>query len=156
MLGLSLGTGIDSRLHARVGPGRIPPAPGAAAPALLAGPRLTGSGKIGSAVSVDPGVWSGSPRLALQWRRNGSPIPGGTDPIYVPVDSDDLTDLTCTITAINPAGSASAGTPSLFITHVSPGALGLPDVNYVQDFRSSGIECNFRLHRCGAEVRRHR
>ena len=138
MLGLSLGTGIDSRVHARVGPGRIPPALEAVAPALLALPRLTGTGKIGSAVSVDPGVWSGwpSPRLALQRRRNGSPIPGGTDPIYLPVTSDDRTDLSCTIGAVNAAGSASAGTSSLFITHVSPAALGLPDVNYAQELRS--------------------
>jgi hypothetical protein len=139
MLGLSLGTGIDSRLHARIGPGRTPPARAAVAPALLEVPRLTGTGKIGSAVTVDPGVWIGwpPPRLALQWRRNGSPIPGGTDPIYVPVANDDRTDLSCTIGAVNAAGSASAGTSSLFITHVSPAALGLPDVNYAQD---SGVQ----------------
>ena len=50
----------------------------AVAPALVTAPQLSGSGKIGAAVGVDAGSWSGKPTpvTALQWRRDGADIAG--------------------------------------------------------------------------------
>ena len=98
----------------------------AAAPALVTAPGLSGTGKIGAAVSVDAGSWSGKPApvTALQWRRDGatSPAPPGratrrwrrtTGP-----------QLSCRVTASNVAGSAVATTAALPVTRVAPVASG--------------------------------
>ena len=45
-----------------------------AKPAVVTAPNLSGNGKIGLAVMVDAGDWSGqpAPTMALQWQRDGA------------------------------------------------------------------------------------
>ena len=95
--------------------GTPPEEPPAEAPAVVTAPELTGSGKIGAAVGVDAGTWSGrpAPSTALQWRRDGADIAGATGASYTPVAADDRTALTCRVTATNLAGSAVATTAAL-------------------------------------------
>ena len=92
------------------------------APAVVSQPKLSGTGKVGAAVSVDPGSWSGkpAPALALQWRRGGTAIAGATAASYVPVAADDRTELSCRVTASNVAGSLAATTAALAVTRVAP------------------------------------
>jgi hypothetical protein len=122
MVALALGTGVDAD-------GRRPPQ----APGLVAAPRLSGTGRIGEAVELDPGVWSGAPALAVEWRRDGAAIPGAAGLGYVPVAADDRTDLTAHVTASNAAGSAAAETAALAIVRVAPVVVGaLPDLALAQ------------------------
>ena len=98
------------------------------APALVTAPTLSGTGKIAAALSVDPGVWSGqpAPALALQWRRDGTDIPGATASGYLPVAADDLAEVSCAVTASNAAGSLEAVTDPVRVTQVAPAAAGSP------------------------------
>jgi hypothetical protein len=108
---------------------------GSAAPALIAPPALSGTGRVGEAVELDPGTWSGTPapELAVQWRRDGATIPGATGLGYVPTAADDRTDLTALVTASNAAGSAAAETSPLGIVRAAPVALGaLEDLALLQ------------------------
>ena len=109
--------------------------PVATEPAVVTAPTLTGAGKIGVVVTADAGSWSGqpAPTTALQWRRDGTDIAGATGASYVPVAADDLTQLTCRVTASNSAGSAVATTAALAVTRVAPVASGtLADVTLAQ------------------------
>ena len=96
------------------------------APAVVSQPKLSGTGKVGAAVSVDPGSWSGkpAPSLALQWRRGGTAIAGATAASYVPVAADDRSELTCRVTASNVAGSLAATTAAVAVTRVAPSVTG--------------------------------
>ena len=100
------------------------------APTVATAPVLSGTGKIGSAVSVSPGAWNGTPAptLALQWRRDGAGIAGATGASYTPVAADDRTALSCRVTASNTAGSLSATTTSLSVAYAAPVAGTLPDL----------------------------
>ena len=107
------------------------------APALVAAPALAGTGKIGSEVTVQPGLWSGDPvpDLALQWQCGGADIAGATGTSYVPVPGDDGKDLACAVSASNAAGSERAITASLRVTYVAPVAKGkLPEEIFDQGF----------------------
>ena len=75
---------------------------------------------------MTPGLWGGvpAPDLALQWCRDGAAIPGATGPGYVPRPADDRTRLTCCVCAASLAGTATAETAALAITHVAPQAVG--------------------------------
>ena len=91
-------------------------------PVLAAGPFLSGSGRIGEPVTVDPGTWSGipAPALALQWLCDGTEIAGATGEIYVPGDAEDARALSCRVTASNPAGAVVAETASIAVTRTPP------------------------------------
>ncbi len=105
------------------------------APALLAAPSLAGNGKINSEVVVDTGLWEGvpGPDIAVQWLRDGVEIPGATWTVYIPGPADDLTGLSCRVTASNAAGSLSAETEVQALTRVAPVVQGgLADVSYTQ------------------------
>ncbi|MEI5671669.1 MULTISPECIES: M1 family aminopeptidase [unclassified Nocardioides] len=55
------------------------------APATIAStpvPRLVGTARFGSTLSVAAGSWDAGVALAYQWRRNGSPIAGATGTSY--------------------------------------------------------------------------
>lgn len=95
-----------------------------ALPVLIGGLILTGSGKIGSPVAAAPGAWVGASDFTFQWCRDGVGIPGATQAEYIPVAEDDLTELTCRITATGPGGRAEATSAALLVTHVGPVAKG--------------------------------
>lgn len=122
MAAMSLGTGVGVRTWHRTGP-RLP-ASGSAAPVLRTAPRLVGSGRIGTAVTLEPGLWDGDPApvLALQWLRDGVPLPGATEPVHVPGPVDDRSALVCRVTARNGAGVARADTLPISITYFPPEA----------------------------------
>ena len=95
-------------------------------PLAVSAPALTGTGKIGAAVTLAPGLWTGTPApgLARQWRRDGVDIPGAVLASYTPGPADDLTDLSCLVMAASPAGSAVVLAGPIRITHVAPVAAG--------------------------------
>ena len=95
-------------------------------PVLLLAPALAGSGRIGEEVAAAPGTWGGvpAPALALQWCRDGAPIPGATGARYLPGPEDDLAGLSCRVTATSAAGSAMAETAALAVTYRPPEAVG--------------------------------
>ena len=71
---LSLGTGLDGWRRPAIL--AAPRAPGAARtpPAVLVLPSLSGTGRIGAALRVDPGRWGGipAPALSVQWQRGAA------------------------------------------------------------------------------------
>jgi hypothetical protein len=88
------------------------------APVLIGAPMLSGTGRIGSEVTLDPGQWGGqpAPNLAFAWFRNGDPIPDEKGRAYVPSPVDEGAALTCRVTASNAGGSAEAETAPLTVT----------------------------------------
>ena len=113
------------------------------APVLLNAPSLAGTGKIGQAVTVDPGLWGGSPAptLAVRWLRNGTEIAGATGLSYQPVAADDGTDLRARVLATSSAGSLTAETTALRITYPAPVAVGgLADQALVQGDSPAQVE----------------
>jgi hypothetical protein len=96
------------------------------APGGLSFPLISGTGRIGEVLRVDPGVRGGAetPRLAFQWRRDGADIPGATETLYVPGPDDDLRLVSCRVTARSDAGSASALSPALRVTRAPPEICG--------------------------------
>jgi hypothetical protein len=98
-------------------------------------PQLAGTGRIGEPVTLQPGVWSGSPApvLARQWLRDGLAIPGATGASYLPVAADDEASLACRVTATNAGGSAAAETAGLAVSYTAPLAHGaLADLVFFQ------------------------
>lgn len=107
----------------------------AVAPASTRAPLLAGAGLVGEPVTLDPGLWSGTPAPALEaaWLRDGAAIPGATGLDYVPVAADDAALIAARVTARNAAGTAEALTEGLRVTRVAPSAIGaLPDLALVQ------------------------
>lgn len=92
------------------------------APTCVTGPACGGTGKIGAAVTVNPGAWSGepAPELAFAWFRNDAPIEGATGASYTPTPADDRAELTCRVTARNAAGLAFADSAALRVTYEAP------------------------------------
>lgn len=117
-LGPGFGTGLDAGR-------RGPDAPGA--PLLLQAPRIAGSGRIGVALALDPGVWRGAERLAVAWLRDAAPIPRAAGLAYVPAAEDDLAALGAEVTAFGPGGGlARARAAPITIAFAPPRAIA-PD-----------------------------
>ncbi len=89
-------------------------------------PRLVGTGKIGGTLSVEIPPDGEGAGTGFRWRRDGVDIPDATGACYVPGPEDDLTEISCLVTAAGPKGAevveALAG--PLRITHVAPRAAG--------------------------------
>lgn len=124
MVKMSIGTGMDSgapkAMRAKPEPAKNRP------PVLVTTPALSGTGRIGAAMAVDPGAWSGTPApaLALQWQIGGADIPGATGASYTPVPADDLKGLRCVVTASNASGSVMAATAAIGVAWAPPAATG--------------------------------
>ncbi|WP_299134475.1 hypothetical protein, partial [uncultured Amaricoccus sp.] len=95
-----------------------------APPRMIAAPALVGSGRIGAAVTLVPGLWTGASRISARWRRDGADIPGATGPSYLPGPEDDLAELGCLVTASGPGGAAEALVGPLRVTRAPPMAAG--------------------------------
>ena len=97
----------------------VQPAP--ALPLNTAAPIITGNTATGSTLSTTSGTWiaNPAPTYSIQWRRDGNPIVGATNPTYVTVLADEGHAITTRITATNAHGSAGAN--SNVITPVAGG-----------------------------------
>jgi len=80
----------------------------AAAPTNTVLPSIAGTPQVGVTLTANPGVWTGAPTFAYQWKNAGVAISGATSQAYVPVVGDVGDTLTVTVTATNAAGNASA------------------------------------------------
>lgn len=90
-----------------------PPSP--AAPSNLSAPVISGIQTQGQTLTVSNGSWSGfpPPSFTYQWKRAGSAIGGATSQTYVIQAADVGQAITCTVTATNASGSASATSASV-------------------------------------------
>ena len=78
-------------------------------PRNTARPAITGTPTVGRALACSTGTWSGDEAdYAYAWNRNGSPIAGATTATYTAAPPDANQQLTCTVTATNAIGAASA------------------------------------------------
>jgi hypothetical protein len=72
-------------------------------------PVVTGDNFIDATLSVSDGSWDDSPdSFSYQWKRNGSNITGAHSSTYELRSADLGKQITCTVTATNAFGSASA------------------------------------------------
>lgn len=148
MTALSLGTSVDLPMLGSRGP-RIrppgPPGPSGAPPTPVSAPRLTGAGRVGSALSIDPGGWAGvpTPVLGLQWQarvgeQEAADLPGATGATLMLAPGHDLLRLRCRVTARNPSGTAVADSELIAVAYDAPSAAGgLADAVYVHN---SGVQ----------------
>lgn len=78
-------------------------------PTSVAVPVLDGVAQTWQTLTASTGVWNGSPTTyAYQWKRGGVALPGQTSAAYVLEPADEGATLSCTVTASNAAGTASA------------------------------------------------
>jgi hypothetical protein len=79
------------------------------APVNVSAPVVSGTASVGSVLTTTNGTWDNEPTsYTYQWKRNGSNILSATANTYTIVAADVSQSITCTVTAINDAGSASA------------------------------------------------
>jgi hypothetical protein len=79
------------------------------APVNVSAPVVTGTASVGSVLTTTNGTWDNEPTsYTYQWKRNGSNILSATSSTYTVVAADVSQSITCTVTATNDAGSASA------------------------------------------------
>ena len=72
-------------------------------------PVITGTPAAGRTLTCSTGTWDNDPtKFTYQWNRNGTVLFGTTRSTYAVGTLDEGTSLTCTVTAANAAGSASA------------------------------------------------
>jgi Carboxypeptidase regulatory-like domain len=80
-----------------------------AAPVSTTAPALTGTPVVGQTLSCSQGSWSHEPiYLTYQWTRNGTVIAGQTGTTYTLQTADLGHSITCSVTAGNGAGAATA------------------------------------------------
>jgi hypothetical protein len=84
-------------------------APGTFAP--VSTPTITGTALLGRELTLDAGSWTPEGDVAVQWLRNGVPVPAATGPTYVLTASDVAARMSATTTITRPgytSASASA------------------------------------------------
>lgn len=80
----------------------------AGAPVNTLAPVASGAGTVGSTLNCTAGTWTNAPTYAYQWLRGGANIAGATASSYLLAAADSGTNVSCRVTATNPAGAASA------------------------------------------------
>lgn len=86
-------------------------------PSNVFAPVVSGGGLVGEELTCAPGTWNGKPdpTFTYQWKRNGIDLPGETNSTYTSVDADLGQEISCTVTATNTEGMASADSNSVTI-----------------------------------------
>jgi len=97
----------------------IPPPP----PVNVTLPVISGTPAVGSTLTCSTGTWQNSPTgYTYQWLSNGSNIAGATSSTYLVVSGDQGNTISCTVTASNATGSASATSSGVSIPSPPPSA----------------------------------
>ena len=97
-------------------------------------PKVTPtSPTVGQTLTCQPGAWSGSPEIkySYQWLRDGSKIePAQTEQTYIVKTADEGHQLSCTVTAQNKFGEASATSrPVSVAAKEKPNEVSPPEVH---------------------------
>ena len=91
-----------------------------AAPSPSVPPTITGQPKVGQRLGVQTGTWGSGFRYAVQWLRDGNPLPGATTTSYTPVAADATHALSVTVTASRTGyGSGTATTAPVTIARMA-------------------------------------
>ncbi|MEP6827918.1 MAG: phage tail tube protein [Aestuariivirga sp.] len=90
----------------------LPTVTASAAPVNSVLPAVSGSLVRGNILTAYEGVWSGAPTFTYVWKKGGV-ANGTTTKTYLTVVGDVAGIITCTVTATNTAGSASATSSNL-------------------------------------------
>ena len=96
------------------------------APVNTTAPAVSpGTATTGTSLSCSRGSWTQSPTsYVYRWRRNGTNIAGATTQNYTVVAADVGQAITCTVTAMNSAGAASAASSNTVTPTAATGAPG--------------------------------
>ena len=90
------------------------------APTVMGNPQITGTPQNGQTLGCSEGTWNNAPtQFSYVWSRDGAPITSpvaATGSSYVVAAADDGHSLTCTVTASNADGTASATSAPLAIS----------------------------------------
>ena len=98
------------------------------APSTTKVPAITGTSKVGSALTCASGTWTGNPAYAYSWSRDGVPISGATSSSYTVQLADATNTLTCTVTATNAVGSAVASSAGVSVPAAPPTSTAPPAI----------------------------
>lgn len=97
---------------------------GAAVPANVVAPSVTGTPAAGRTVTCDPGTWRpAATTLRYGWTRDGLTIAGAASASYAVTTADEDTDLACVVTAVVAAGSSA---PATSVAVPVPGPRSVP------------------------------
>lgn len=98
-------------------------------PTNTAAPSIIGTPTTGSTLTCSDGSWTGTATItyAKQWKRDGVAISGQTSGTYVLQVADEGHAITCTVTASNSVGSASATSNSVTASAQPPTPLSSGD-----------------------------
>ncbi len=115
----------------------------AGVPANTVLPQITGTPEVGNVLNCSQGTWTNNPTsFAYKWNRDGTAITSATSSSYTVVTVDSGHELTCTVTASNAAGSASATSAPVTVTGPTtkpPVATGAPTI--VQGGSGAPLSC---------------
>jgi hypothetical protein len=100
----------------------------AGAPPVPATPRIEGTVEIGHVVTCSEGDWPDAATLAVEWLRDGVPVPGAVDREYAIVEADAGLPLTCRVTGSNDDGSSQSTSNRRLVPAIPPQAISLPTI----------------------------
>lgn len=102
-------------------------------PTNTVAPVVSGTPEIGQDLTTTNGTWTGNGTItyAYQWLRNGSDIGGATSSTYTLAAGDDLTTVSCRVTATDDDGSRAATSNGLAVTYPEPVNTVAPVIDWV-------------------------
>lgn len=144
-----------------VGPVTVPAVSALTAPT----PAISGTARVGVALTAVPGVWSPAPvTLRFQWSRGGKAIAGATATQYVPVAADRGQQLSVTVTGAK-AGYTAVARTSLKSAVVAAGVISGPTPRIIGTakkgkkltaspgtWKPSGVALTYQWRRNGAGI----
>lgn len=90
------------------------------APTSAGLPTISGTARVGSALTASPGTWTGTPTgLSFQWTRDGAPIAGATSPTLALTATDAGRAIAVAVTATNAGGSATASATARLVARAT-------------------------------------
>jgi hypothetical protein len=107
-------------------------------PSVTSAPTLAGPVVVGATLTcMTPGFGGDAPlALSYKWLRGGAPIAGASTASYTTVSADGGQALSCSATAVNAYGSATAGSNAVTVT---PATITPPSIKFTGALLGSAI-----------------
>ena len=93
-------------------------------------PSIAGAPLVGQTLTVSPGNWNGQGPIlfSYQWQRDGQDISGAASATFLLTPVDDLTTISCVVTAADDVASMTANTNSVAVTQPLPSFSTQPSI----------------------------